>query len=189
MTTGPFFPPQFLDPDVDDLTVFDGARARGSRILLTGRVLEEGLGATVNTIVEIWQADASGILRHPKDPRYAHVDPGFAGWGRSFTDTDGWYRLRTVLPGRYASAAGAPRCPHINVMLLASGILRPLVTTVFFGDPAGRPDDPVLQSVADPAQRRRLFAVRDPERDTDGVQAYRFDIVLRGDEETPFFLD
>lgn len=188
LTTGPFFPPQFLDPGCDDLTQFDGGRATGRRILLTGRVLEEGLGATVNTIVEIWQADANGIFRHPADPRYAAIDRGFSGWGRAFTDTAGQYRLTTVLPGSYASDSGAPRCAHANVMILASGILRPLVTTVFFGDPAGPHDDPVVQCV-DAARRARLFAARDPASDRDGLEAYRFDIVLKGDGETPFFVD
>lgn len=194
MTTGPFFPPQFLEPGCGDLTRYDGARAEGTRILLTGRVLEVELAPTVNTIVEIWQADANGIFRHPKDPRFAQVDPGFAGWGRGFTDTDGWYRLHTVLPGSYLAEDGTPRCPHINVMLLASGILRPLVTTVFFAETpdaaaAAGASDPVLSCVDTPERRARLIAVRDPERDANGVRAYRFDLVLRGETETPFFLD
>jgi protocatechuate 3,4-dioxygenase beta subunit len=39
------------------------------------------------------------------------------------------------------------------------------------------------------AARRRLFPARDPARDSEGVPAYRFDLVLRGENETPFFLD
>ena len=188
LTTGPFFPPHFLDPGCDDLTQFDGRRASGTPIILTGRVLEEAGGPTVNTIFEVWQCDANGVFRHPEDPRFSEIDPGFAGWGRTFTDGNAWYRLSTILPGSYTEH-GSARCPHINVMLLASGILRPLVTTVFFGDPATAQDDPVVRSAAAHPGAHRLFAVRAPNLDRDGHQAYRFDIVLRGDGETPFFVE
>jgi protocatechuate 3,4-dioxygenase beta subunit len=142
--------------------------------------LEEGGAPTGNTILEIWQTDAAGIFRHPLDPRSAQADPGFCGWGRARTDAQGNYSFRTVLPG-----AAADRCPHINVMILAIGLTRRLVTTVFFGSPT---TDPVLQCVPEPA-RPRLFAQRAPALDAVGVQGYRFDLILRGENETPFFLD
>ena len=82
------------------------------------------------------------------------------------------------------------RLPHANVRVLASGILRPLVTTLFFGDPTDeRQSDPILGAVTDVARRNQLFAVRDETLDAGGLPAYRFDIVLRGERETPFFLD
>jgi protocatechuate 3,4-dioxygenase beta subunit len=49
--------------------------------------------------------------------------------------------------------------------------------------------DPVLQCVPNATLRRRLFASRDPSLDSEGLTAYRFDIILRGDGETPFFVD
>jgi len=189
VTAGPFFPAAFLDPDANDLRELDGQVARGTHALLTGRVLEEGGAPTINTVLEIWQADASGVFRHPLDPRFAEVDPGFVGWGRACTEQDGWYRFLTVLPGATLAADGTPRCPHINVMVLASGIMRRLVTTVFFADTPDRARDPVLDCVPGEAARRRLLAVREPALDADGLTAYRFDIVLRGEGETPFFLD
>lgn len=184
-TIGPFFPSMFSN-GTNDLTTLNGHTARGQPILLTGRVLEEGGKPTVNTILEIWQTDAAGIFRHPLDPCAAKADPGFQGWGRARTDEEGRYQFRTVLPGSYTEN-GAARCPHINVMILAIGLTRRLVTTVFFGtdDVA----DPVLDSVKDPAARTRLLAVRDFTLDADGAQAYRFDILMRGDAETPFFVD
>jgi len=184
-TIGPFFPSMFSN-GTNDLTKSRNHTARGQHILLTGRVLEEGGQPTVNTIVEIWQADADGVFRHPLDPRSAQADPGFQGWGRARTDAEGTYQFRTVLPGSYTEN-GTPRCPHINLMILAIGLTRRLVTTVFFG--SGNDADPVLDSVKDPAARIRLLAVREPTLDADGAYAYRFDILLRGDEETPFFVD
>jgi len=182
-TIGPFFPTQFAD-DCSDLTQFNGKTARGQHIILTGRVAEDGNVATRNAILEIWQADANGVFRHPLDPRSSEADPGFFGWGRARTDPEGRYRFRTVLPGRYGA-----RRPHVNLMVLAIGLSRRLVTTVFFADSPQNIEDPVLNCVKDSAARRRLFAVRDETLDMARVPGYRFNLVLRGENETPFFLD
>src|ERR1700733_7549626 len=186
-TIGPYFPYDFVD-DCEDLTHCDGQIARGRHILIHGRVLEEGGRPTRNTIVEIWQADANGIFRHPLDPRCPQADPGFSGWGRARTDAQGNYWFRTVLPGSYKGEDGAPRCPHINVMLLAIGLTRRLVTTIFFADEPASVFDLVLNCVPE-ATRPRLFAERTPLLDADGLTAYRFDLILRGENATPFFLD
>jgi protocatechuate 3,4-dioxygenase beta subunit len=180
-TIGPYFPAGFVD-GCDDLTHYRGGVARGQHIVLSGRILQEGGVATKNTILEIWQADANGIFRHSLDKRCREADPGFAGWGRARSDAEGWYRIRTVVPGTYGD-----RCPHANLMILAIGLTRRLVTTVFFPNaPDVDPDtirDPVLDCVTDAAARKRLFAKRE------GAAEYRFDLILRGENETPFFLD
>src|SRR5215475_2124607 len=142
-TIGPFFPFAFVD-DCNDLTRFEGKTAGGQHIWLVGRVVEEGSVPTGNTVLEIWQPDANGIFRHPLDPRSSQVDPGFFGWGRARTDRQGAYRFLTVLPGRSEEIDGTLRCPHANLMVLAIGLTRRLVTTVFFSDPPGEVDDPVL---------------------------------------------
>jgi protocatechuate 3,4-dioxygenase beta subunit len=171
-TIGPFFPASFVEGH-DDLTHHRGHTARGQHIVLGGRILQEGAVPTRNTILEIWQADANGVFSS-----CSGADPGFSGWGRARTDAEGWYRIRTVVPGSYSD-----RCPHANLMILAIGLTRRLVTTVFFADDPDAVRDPVLDCVADLAVRRRLFATRE------GPEAYRFDIILRGENETPFFLD
>ena len=171
-TIGPFFPASFVQGH-EDLTHYRGGNARGQHIVLSGRILQEGGVPTRNTILEIWQPDANGIFQNSPD-----ADPGFAGWGRARTDAEGWYKIRTVIPGSYGD-----RCPHANLMILAIGLTRRLVTTVFFSDDPDAVRDPVLDCVTDPAARKRLFATRD------GADAYRFDLILRGENETPFFLD
>jgi len=180
-TIGPFFPYAFME---DDLTWCDGKSAQGQHILLTGRVLQEGGTPTRNSILEIWQTDSKGVFRHPLDPRSAEADPGFSGWGRARTDPQGWYKFRTVVPGSYDG-----RCPHVNVMVLAIGLTWRLVSTIFFADLPEKVDDPVLNCVTDPEARLRLFAKRDTSLDADGLPAYRFDVILRGENETPFFVD
>jgi len=187
-TIGPFFPSAFSD-GLNDLTQHEGKVAQGQHILLHGTVVEGGNQPTFNTIVEIWQPDANGIFRHPLDPRCANADPGFFGWGRARTAADGSYRFHTILPGSYLTEDGVARCPHIDVMILAIGLTRRLVTTVFFADQPEAAKDPVLDCIHDPLHRQRLFARRDPPLDQNGFPAYRFDIVMRGDNETPFFLD
>lgn len=176
-TLGPFFPPRFADPGANDLTVLDGRCARGEPIEIHGVVTEEGGAALENLIVEIWQTDAAGIYRHPLDPRHREADPDFLGWGRAATDREGRYSFRTIRPG-----APAGRAPHVNVMLMYSGLMRILKTALFFEDAAENGTDPVLLAV--PAERRALLIAR---REAPG--RYRFDIRLRGEGETPFFAD
>jgi protocatechuate 3,4-dioxygenase beta subunit len=186
-TIGPYFPYEFVD-GLEDLTQFGGKIARGSHILISGRVLEQGNRPTKNTILEIWQPDGSGIFHHALDPRCARADPGFRGWGRARTDAQGHYRFRTVLPGGYAAEDGSLRCPHINLMILAIGLTRRLVTTIFFADAPETVRDPVLDCVPE-ARRQRLFAIRKTPPNAEGPEEYVFDLILRGDSETPFFLD
>jgi protocatechuate 3,4-dioxygenase alpha subunit len=187
-TIGPFFPGDFVT-GCEDLTSFEGKQARGQHIILTGRVVEEGNRPILNAIIEIWQPDANGVFRHPLDPRAPDADPGFFGWGRARTDAGGRYSFRTVMPG-VSNGYAEQRCPHLNLMILAIGLTRRLVTTVFFGETHDSVRDPVLECVADPQARARMFARREDSRNVAaGAPVYRYDIVTRGEAETPFFLD
>lgn len=177
-TTGPYFPVEFSDGS-EDLTHREGHTAQGQHIILAGRVLERGGVPTRNMVVEIWQADAQGVFRHPLDPRAEDCDPGFWGWGRARTNKDGWYWLRTVIPGRSEG-----RIEHINLAVLGIGLTRRLVSTIFFNEAA----DPILDCVA-PSRRHLLIAHRDQSLDGENASGYHFDIALYGDAETPFFLD
>ncbi len=185
-TIGPFFPGAFVT-GCEDLTSFQGKRARGQHIVLTGRIVEEGNRPILNAIVEIWQPDSNGVFRHPLDPRVEDADPGFFGWGRAKTDAEGRYSFRTVMPG-VSNGYAESRCPHLNLMILAIGVTRRLVTTVFFGKAPDSVRDPVLECVAEPAARARMFARRENGRNED-LPVYRYDIVTRGEAETPFFVD
>ena len=172
-TIGPFFPPRYVDEGANDLTVFEGRKAKGEAIEIHGRVFQEDGKALENLIVEIWQADADGIFRHPADPRYAKADPDFLGWGRAATDASGGYRFRTIKPG-----AADGRAPHINFMVMFSGIMRILRTTMYFENGT----DSVLMAV--PSSRRELLVAK-----KEKPNSFRFDIRLRGENETPFFDD
>lgn len=176
-TLGPFFPPRYVDKGANDLTVFEGRQATGEAIEIHGRVIQDDGQVLENLIVEIWQPDAGGIFRHPADPRHAQADPNFLGWGRAATDAQGRYLFRTIQPG-----APEGRAPHINVMLMFSGLMRILKTTLYFEVGAGNESDPVLSCV--PSGRRGLLLAK-----KQGPNRYCFDIRLCGDGETPFFDD
>lgn len=171
ITTGPFFPSQFIRPADRDLT--RGGSVAGPVVALSGAVSDADGCPCVNAILELWQADAGGA---------------FGLWGRTWTDEAGRYRFLTVKPGKIATG-NQPRPPYINVMLHASGLMRPLVTQLFFpGEPLNA-DDPQLILV--PAGRRALL-VAQPGHDGDappGAVALRFDIALAGPRETPFLED
>lgn len=190
-TIGPFFPRTFFQPGDNDLTrVTHDAEPtrRGETILLRGRVLRAEAVPCLNQILEAWQADAAGRFDHPLDPEQQLADPDFLGWGRAWTDAEGAYEFRTIIPGGYADAAGR-RAPHINLSVMGAGLMRRAQTTVFFPDfPAENAADPVLTLVP-VAHRTRLLAV--PDGMVDGVRVFRFDIRLQGDAdaETPFFED
>lgn len=188
-TIGPFFPHTFFQPGDNDLTIVAHGAAptrRGEAILLRGRVTRaEGLPC-LNQILEAWQADAGGRFNHPLDPERHLADPDFLGWGRAWTDGEGQYAFRTIMPGGYADATGR-RAPHVNLTVMGAGLMRRVQTTVFFPDfPAENVGDPVLALVPE-AHRARLVAAADGM--VDGLRAFRFDIRLRGtaEEETPFF--
>ena len=171
-TIGPFFPPRYVDQGANDLSVVDGRKAKGEAIEIHGRVMQEDGSTLENLIVEIWQPDAGGIFRHPADPRHAQADPDFLGWGRAATDAKGAYRFRTIRPG-----APEGRLAHVNFMVMFSGLMRILKTTMFFVEGP----DPVLDAVAI-SRKKLLVAVK-------GENIFTFDIRLRGENETPFFDD
>ena len=161
MTLGPFFPREFAQ-GANDLTLVDGKRAPGEVIEITGRITQADGKPLDNVVVEIWQADGHGSFD----------SADFLGWGRAATDAEGVYHFRTIRPGAFDD-----RAPHINFLLLYSGLMRQLQTVMFF-EPA---KDPVLDAV--PAKlRQRLIAKREG-------AIHRFEIRLRGEGETPFFDD
>jgi protocatechuate 3,4-dioxygenase alpha subunit len=176
-TIGPFFPPRYVDAGANDLTQFEDRKAEGEVIEIAGVVRQEDGAPLDNLVVEIWQADANGIYRHPADPRHREADPRFFGWGRAATDREGRYAFRTVRPG-----APRGRARHINVMVMFSGLMRILKTTMFFPGEQANDADPVYKAV--PKPRRRLLVARE-----EAAGRFRFDLKLRGENETPFFDD
>ncbi|MDW8467774.1 MAG: hypothetical protein RML56_00960 [Burkholderiales bacterium] len=176
-TRGPFFLPWFVDSGASDLTQLEGRRTRGEPIASHGVVTEEGGAPLANLSVEIWQAEAPGIFRHPLDPRHRKADPDFLGCERAATDREARYLFRTIRPG-----APAGRAPHIDVTLMYPGLGRILETALCFEDGPGNDSDPVLRRVA--RERRGPLVAR-----RTAPARCRFGIRPRGEAETPFVDD
>lgn len=184
-TIGPFFREGLTRPAWSDLTR-DGTRGEAIRIEGTVR---DGDGAPVpDALLEIWQADARGRYAHPEDAPPAAGEQLFRGFGRACTDPDGRYWFRTIVPGAVpdGNGAGAAQAPHVNLSVFARGLLKRVVTRMYFSDhEAENALDPVLISISDEAARRTLVGRR--EEHEGGVPVYRFDVILQGEGETAFF--
>jgi len=135
-----------------------------------------------DSMIELWQADARGRYAHPLDPQFASRDPDFHGFGRLETDADGFCAFETVKPGRVAGPDGRLQAPHINVSVFARGLLKQLVTRVYFaGDPANAED---LALALVPESRRATLLAQPVEGEPN---TWAMEIRLRGDAETVFF--
>lgn len=180
-TVGPFFayglaPRQYgYDfPQIADGTIAGDAVA-GERIRVAGQVLD-GQGQPIeDALVEIWQADSSGVFPGPARA----ANDGFTGFGRCGTGTDPEHRFvfDTIKPG----TPDEGQAPHLSVVVLMRGMLVHVYTRIYFPEEvAANARDPVLGAVPE-ARRGTLIAQRD------GPGRYRFDIRMQGAGETVFF--
>jgi protocatechuate 3,4-dioxygenase alpha subunit len=152
----------------------------GDRVSIEGRVVD-GDGKPVNdAAVEIWQANSQGKYASPEDSQDKPVEAGFRGYGRSLTDDAGVFRFRTIKPGRVAGPDGKLQAPHLVVTVFMRGLLKQLVTRMYFPDEASNAEDPVLATV--PAERRTTLVAR---KRADGT--LEWNLVLQGRHETAFF--
>jgi protocatechuate 3,4-dioxygenase alpha subunit len=165
-TIGPFFAVALIWPDGPEV-VPDGTPGA---VRIGGRVLDGAGDPVADALVETWQADPAG-----------RFTSGFRGFGRSATDGEGRWAVRTVKPGPLPAPGGGVEAPHLDVSVFARGLLHRVVTRIYFPDEAeANAADPLLCSIPDPQVRERLVAV------PDGEGGLRFDIWLQGDQETPF---
>jgi protocatechuate 3,4-dioxygenase alpha subunit len=152
----------------------------GQRVRIEGRV-SDGDGKPVNdAAVEIWQANSHGKYASPEDPQDKPLEPGFRGYGRSLTDEAGRFRFRTIKPGPVPGPDGRLQAPHVLVTIFMRGLLKQLVTRVYFPDEPSNADDPILKLV--PSERRATLIAR---KAGDGV--LEWNVNLQGSNETVFF--
>jgi protocatechuate 3,4-dioxygenase alpha subunit len=125
----------------------DGVVPGGTR-RIEGRVLDGAGDPVADAMVEIWHADA--------------------GWARCGTDDDGRFVFLAVEP--------AVQAPHVELLVFARGLLKPVLTRMYF---PGHAPDAVLAALAE-NDRATLVAVRDGD-------VLRFDVRLQGERQTVFF--
>ena len=186
--TGPVYGHDAVGPLDHDLTRQHPGAPVGQRVVIEGRVLDEGGRPVPHTLIEVWQANAAGRYAHTSDQWDAPIDPNFTGAGRTLTDAEGRYRFVTVRPGAYPwrNHANAWRPGHIHFSLFGQAFLTRLVTQMYFpGDPL-LALDPIVNAIPDPDARARLVAHFDLALTEPAFAlGYRFDLVLRGRAQTP----
>jgi protocatechuate 3,4-dioxygenase beta subunit len=145
-TEGPFFKPrspariELIEPGM-----------AGQPIEITGFVLTRSCKPVTGALIDFWQADAAGN----------YDNSGFRLRGHQFTDAEGRYRLRTVVPGAYEG-----RTRHIHVKVQPPGG-RILTTQLYFPGEANNQRDGLF---------RKELMVRTAK--ASGGLAGRFDFVL-----------
>ena len=187
--TGPVFGHNSVRPEDSDLTTQHSGEPLGERIVVSGRLLDGDSRPVRHSLIEIWQANAAGRYAHHVDQHPAPLDPNFSGAGRCLTDEEGRYRFVTIRPGAYpwGNHHNAWRPAHIHFSVFGPAFATRLVTQMYFpGDPLF-PYDPIFQSVRDARDRERTISTFDWSlTEPEWALGYRFDIVVRGREATPF---
>jgi protocatechuate 3,4-dioxygenase beta subunit len=145
-TAGPFFQPHspqrasLLEPGIN-----------GTKIVLTGRVLSTRCRAMSGALLDFWHANDAG----------EYDVEGFRLRGHQFADSEGHYRLETIVPGLYP---GRTRHFHVTVQPPNGPIL---TTQLYFPGERRNAGDFLFD-------RRLLMTIADH-----GAQkAARFDFVL-----------
>ena len=193
-TVGPFFQIGLARFYVDDLS---GPGVSGEVIEIEGRVFDGDGEPVPDGVIEIWQADAQGKYAHSEfsnevesiqkndaqakeHAQTQREQAGFRGFGRVPTQPDGSFRFKTIKPGRVLAPDGTLQAPHIAVSIFTRGLLRRLVTRIYFPDEPSNAEDFALKLI-EAGRRHTLIA----KKSRDGW--LEWNIVLQGADETVFF--
>ena len=152
----------------------------GERVTLRGRVIDADGKPVNDAAVEIWQANSHGRYASPEDKQDKPLEPAFRGYGRSLTNDEGAFRFSTIKPGRVPGPAASVQAPHLNVTIFMRGLLKQLMTRMYFPDDPANGTDPVLALV--PVERRATLIARKA-----GDGALEWNVILQGKGETVFF--
>lgn len=178
-TVGPFF---WLGLDRlrrEDITA---PGVSGERVEIEGRVIDGDGRGVPDALLEIWQANALGRYNHSEDGNEEKkLEPGFLGYGRAATGENGRFHFVTIKPGSVPGPGGRPQAPHLAVSVFSRGLLRRLVTRMYFPGEPENVRDYAMSLVG--AHRRPTLVAQRGERPGQLL----WDVVLQGPEETVFF--
>ena len=172
-TVGPYFRiglEYLVDP------ASPGESVAAGMITVRGRVLDRDRAPVGDAMLEFWtagvpHAHGDADAREPALPK---------GFRRAATDLDGCFFVSMPRPVPVPYEDSKFQAPHMIVLVFARGLLRQLVTRVYFDGEPANDSDPVLVGV--PADRRHTLIARG-----DGENNYRWEVILQGADETVFF--
>lgn len=178
-TVGPFFRIGLNWLYSDHLA---GEIATGQKIEVSGKILDADGNPIPDAILELWQANAEGKYAHPEDTQEKPIVPQFQGFGRVSTEENGAFHFTTIKPGRVPGPSGRLQAPHIVVSIFMRGLLRRLVTRIYFPDDPSHREDFALTQV-EPSRRHTLIAQKSPANPSQLI----WNVYMRGPNETVFF--
>lgn len=179
-TVGPFVSIGFEKAAVPDVAP---AGVAGERVVITGKIFDGDGQPVTDAVIETWQANSFGKYAHPDDAQEKLLEENFKGFGRVLADAQGGFRLATVKPGKVAGPdvlGGKDQAPHITVVIFMRGLLKQLMTRIYFPDETANAADPVLNLV--PATRRATLVAAKSAGGT-----LQWNVHLQGPHETVFF--
>jgi protocatechuate 3,4-dioxygenase, alpha subunit len=178
-TVGPFFSIGMSRLNQAEIA---GPNVTGTRITIEGRVIDGDGKPVPDAVLEIWQANANGKYAHEEDTQQKPLDEGFRGFGRVPTDENGAFRISTIKPGPVPGPDRKAQAPHLVVSVFMRGLLRRLVTRIYFPGDAEQASDFALNLV-EPSRRGTLIA-----KCVAGKPGtLEWNAILQGPEETVFF--
>jgi protocatechuate 3,4-dioxygenase alpha subunit len=179
-TVGPYFQIglEYLIDRADALKP-DAAR----RIEVRGRVLDRDGAPVPDALLEFWTPSASAITSSLMPKHFDYSATGYpSGFFRVATDKDGNFAVLIAKPLALTLPDGRMQAPHMLVLVFARGLLRHLLSRVYFADELANSADPVLLDV--PTERRSTLIAQ---TESSQPNSYRWNVILQGQDETVFF--
>jgi len=178
-TVGPFFSIGLCPDRAGNLV--SAVIAAGSKVVsIRGRIRDGDGQAVPDAVLEIWRANDRGEYAGSQDECDAGGVP--SGFARIPTNELGEFEFATLKPGPTTGDNGEVHAPHLTVLIFMRGLLRHLVTRIYFSQDSANARDPVLGAVPE-GRRATLMA----QQIAGNENELRWDVYLQGDTETVFF--
>ena len=173
-TVGPFFRIG-LQYMIDHAAVIS---LSSDTVELRGKVIDRDGAPVTDALLEFWSAGAA-LSSAKSEPHGSGLATGFH---RVATNEDGDYSATLARPAPVPFAGNTMQAPHFLVLFFARGLLRHLLTRVYFANDSTNDVDPVLLQV--PAERRHTLIASSSRSNS---RTFHWNVVLQGKDETAFF--
>lgn len=156
--------------------------ARGSYVVIVGKVVDEDCVPIDNALIRLWQADAKGKYEQDYktqsewEERDADFDPNFGYSGRAETNNVGQFRFLTIFPG--TKEKDKDIAPHVNLEITQPDF-EPVTTMLYFNKHPKNAEDASLKKLSEDEQALVVAKGR-PIDDAHEGRVYELLITLRG---------